>query len=103
MKSQPMQPVVPDEHGTVRFQPNSLVRYLLDAGEQYGLDMNHLATLPGISAEDWEQFAQLIGYSVSGFGDLSYVSDATYAKAAKQVRQLRVKRVKNLKKEQVGT
>ena len=30
------------------------------------------------SIEDREQFAQLIGYSVSGFGDLSYVSDETW-------------------------
>ncbi|HEY9661654.1 MAG TPA: hypothetical protein V6C65_24625, partial [Allocoleopsis sp.] len=28
------------------------------------------------------QFAQLIGYSLSGFGDLSYVSDETYAAAS---------------------
>jgi hypothetical protein len=27
---------------------------------------------------DREQFAQLIGYSVGGFGDLSYVSDEAY-------------------------
>jgi len=29
------------------------------------------------SQEDREQFAQLIGYSLSGFGELSYVSDET--------------------------
>jgi hypothetical protein len=31
--------------------------------------------------EDREQFAQLIGYSLSGFGGLSYVSDVTYYRA----------------------
>jgi len=33
--------------------------------------------------EEREQFAQLIGYSVSGFGDLSYVSDETFETAWK--------------------
>ncbi len=33
--------------------------------------------------EDWEQFAQLIGYSVSGFGTLRYVSDKAFAAAMK--------------------
>ena len=28
------------------------------------------------------QFAQLIGYSVSGYGELSYVSEASYEAAA---------------------
>ena len=30
------------------------------------------------SNEDREQFAQLIGYPFSGWGELSYVSDKTY-------------------------
>jgi hypothetical protein len=30
--------------------------------------------------EDWEQFAQLIGYSLDGFGELSYVSQETHKK-----------------------
>lgn len=66
----PMQPLIIDEHGTVRFKKNEIVRVLLDTGV---LDMNKLAVL-NFSREDREQFAQLIGYSVSGFGDLSYVS-----------------------------
>lgn len=68
----PMQPIVLDEHGVARFKANSLVRYILDAGKKYGINMNHLAILPNISQEDREQFAQLLGYSVLGFGDLSY-------------------------------
>ncbi len=75
----PIQPLLRDEHGTVRFKENAIVRYLLDNG---GIDLNKLATLP-FSQNDREQFAQLIGYSLSGFGDLSYVSDRTYEKAAK--------------------
>jgi len=70
----PIQPLALDEHGVLRFKSNAIVRYLLDNG---GIDMNDLAR-QGFSQEDSEQFAQLIGYSLSGFGDLSYVSDATY-------------------------
>lgn len=66
----PMQPVVVDEHGVKRFKANAIVRYLLDTG---GSDMNKLACL-SFSDEDREQFAQLIGYSVGGFCDLSYSS-----------------------------
>jgi hypothetical protein len=40
-----------------------------------------LACLP-FSDEDREQFAQLIGYSLGGFGDLSYASDEVYNAAA---------------------
>lgn len=68
---QPMQPVFLDPKGVVRFRPNQIVRYLLDNG---GIDLNRIAALPDLSDEDREQFAQLIGYSVSGFGDLSYAS-----------------------------
>ena len=77
----PLQPVHLDPDGVVRFVPNRIVRFLLDAGPY---DMNKLAMMPW-SDEDREQFAQLIGYSVQGFGELSYVSDEAYAAAeAKQ-------------------
>lgn len=75
----PIQPLAKDEHGTVRFKGNAIVRYLLDAGQ---FDMNHLAVTP-FSQEDREQFAQLIGYSLSGYSDLSYVRDDSYEAAAK--------------------
>jgi hypothetical protein len=74
----PMQPLVIDQVGTVRFKENAVVRYLLDNG---GVDMNQLCTLD-FSDEDRSQFAQLIGYSVSGYGELSYVSDESYERAA---------------------
>ena len=77
-QEQPIQPVYKGEDGRYRFRKNAIVRYLLDAGT---FDMNQIATLPGISREDREQFAQLIGYSVDGFGELSYVSDESYNKA----------------------
>ena len=70
----PIQPLLKDDNGVLRFKQNAIVKYLLDAGP---FDMNKLLMLP-FSQEDQEQFAQLIGYSLSGFGDLSYVSDETY-------------------------
>lgn len=62
-----------------RFVQNEVVRWLLDNG---GKDMNDIA-VQGFPQEDLEQFAQLIGYSLNGFGDLSYVSDDTYSAAEK--------------------
>jgi hypothetical protein len=75
----PMQPVYEDEHGTLRFKPNAIVRFLLDDGPN---NLNRLALLP-FSNEDREQLAQLIGYSVSGYSDLSYVSDESAEEAIK--------------------
>lgn len=69
----PIQPIERDSQGTVRFRVNKIVRFLLDNGE---FDLNDLARRD-FPDEDWEQFAQLIGYSVSGFGDLSYARQET--------------------------
>lgn len=76
----PLQPIYTDSSGVIRFQANKVVNYLLKHG---GLDLNKLAVASELSdcKEDWEQFAQLIGYSISGFGELSYVSDQTYNSA----------------------
>ena len=79
MAKHPIQPLALDKNGTLRFKENAIVVYLLDNG---GLNMNDLAVV-SFSQEDREQFAQLIGYSQCGFGDLSYVSDATYETADK--------------------
>ena len=66
----PMQPIIWVDDVT-RFQGNKIVCYLLDNG---GIDMNQIGRQQ-FDAEDAMQFAQLIGYSVSGFAELSYVSD----------------------------
>jgi hypothetical protein len=65
----PMQPLVKDADGRVRFKRNALVEYLLDNG---GLNMNDLA-MQKFPSEDRQQIAQLIGYSIDGYMDLSYV------------------------------
>ena len=69
----PIQPAADDGNDVLRFKENAIVKFLLDEGP---LDMNALARMP-FSAEDREQFAQLIGYSVVGFYDLSYVRAET--------------------------
>jgi len=68
MSAHPIQPVERDEDGVLRFKKNAIVRALLDTGR---LDMNDIMVLP-FSADDRQQFAQLIGYSVSGYEELSY-------------------------------
>ena len=72
----PMQPIyldksVGNESGVIRFQSNGIIRYLCDTGK---IDLNALALIP-FDDDDRMQLAQLLGYSVSGFGDLDYASD----------------------------
>lgn len=76
----PIQPLANDEHGTLRFKANAIVRHLLDTHPT--CDMNRLACMD-FTDDDRQQFAQLIGYSLSGYGELqSYVDDHAYATAA---------------------
>lgn len=73
----PMQPVVTDDHGVQRFKENRIVRFILDQG---GVDLNQIGAMD-FPQEDQEQFAQLIGYSLCGFEELSYVSDKEVKRA----------------------
>jgi len=77
-----MQPIV-EVNGILRFKPNRVVRYLLDHG---GIDLNRLAfEFSGKEYNDERaQLAQLIGYSLSGFSELDYVSDEMYDAAIKK-------------------
>ena len=76
----PMQPIVLDEHGVARFKQNAIVRYLIDWARNWGLGLNELSMM-NFSEEDHQQLAQLLGYSVSGYGDLSYVSQESVSEA----------------------
>jgi len=82
----PMQPIYIDEHGTARFKPNKIIEWLFGQGL---LDLNKIAIAaqdkPGFSKGDRMQLAQLLGYSVSGFGDLSYADKKVVKEADKQV------------------
>lgn len=88
---QPMQPVVQDAHGVLRFRKNAIVCTLLDRdtarGRVYpdfparsdgGLNWTGAQ---GFSQADEEQLAQLIGYSISGYHELPYVSDESVSLA----------------------
>jgi hypothetical protein len=74
--SHPIQPLVTTESGVVRFKENRIVNHICEVAEKHGTGMNELARMD-FSKEDREQFAQLIGYSASGFCTLSYVQPET--------------------------
>ena len=75
--TQPMQPIEWDGHGVIRFKQNAIIYWLFCEGK---LNLNEIA-VQDFSDEDRMQLAQLLGYSVSGFGDLSYASDEVVAEA----------------------
>ena len=79
----PIQPLIEDEQGVVRFKANEIVSYLLVCGRDgKKTDMNEIARL-NFSRSDREQFAQLIGYSHSGASELSYMSEEVLETAGK--------------------
>lgn len=83
MSKPPDQPVVLDSHGTIRFRANAVVEVLREAASKRGFDLNDLARAAGqLPQEDWEQFYQLIGYSICGYHELSFVSDAACERAS---------------------
>lgn len=70
----PIQPLEIDDHGVIRFKQNKIIGYLFESGK---LSLNDIACMP-FDQNDREQLWQLLGYSLSGYGDLSFVSDETY-------------------------
>lgn len=76
----PIQPLHLTEQGHIRFKQNKIVSDLLDFATERGFGLNEIAS-GEYSLDDHRQLAQLIGYSLSGFADLSYVDDATYETA----------------------
>lgn len=83
----PMQPFV-KENDVVRFKSNMIVRWILDqarAGKK--CDLNDIAVM-NFTQDDRIQFAQLIGYSLCGFHELSYVTDSMAKQATKEAQKL---------------
>lgn len=78
MERHPDQPLIKDDNGIVRFKENKIVSYLVD---KTGI-LNDLPMM-NFSREDRVQLTQLIGYSLDGYAELSYVSDEDYDRAAK--------------------
>ena len=77
----PIQPIVTDDKGVLRFKENQIVSDLLDFASNHGFGLNEIACRD-YSREDRQQLAQLIGYSLRGYGELrSYVDDDAYGAA----------------------
>ena len=79
----PMQPIGWDEKTgkVIRFKQNKIVRMLLDT---HKLNLNDIAKMnaKGIfNNDDYTQLMQLIGYSVSGYGELSTSPEETVREA----------------------
>lgn len=77
----PIQPITVVD-GVARFKANKIVCRLLDFATSHGFGMNEIACLD-VTADDRQQFAQLIGYSASGYESLSYVDAVAYETAAR--------------------
>lgn len=75
-----MQRLIKDKQGVVRFRENAIVRALLNVASRHGFGLNEIA-MGDYAQEDREQLAQLIGYSIAGYHELSYVSDASAKEA----------------------
>ena len=88
----PMQPIEFTKDGVIRFKQNRIIQWLFESGK---LDLNQIAIMP-FSDEDRIQLAQLLGYSVDGFGDLSYVDRKTIERADFIADRLVAKRAKKL-------
>lgn len=84
----PMQPIYKDENGRARFRSNKIVDWMLEQGrEGKKFDLNTIAAQDFPQA-DYVQLMQLIGYSVSGFHELSGVPDTACAEASAEARRL---------------
>ena len=85
-----MQPIVIDKNGTPRFAENRIISKLLEVARiaEYDLNCIHMDAQEGkFSIEEIEQFNQLIGYSVSGFGEISCHRGLTIKNADKKGRK----------------
>ena len=76
----PMQPIHVAEDGCIRFKKNRIVDDMLEHSRKHGFGLNEMA-MRDYTDDERMQLAQLIGYSVSGYGNLSYASEESVAKA----------------------
>jgi len=68
-KKHPMQPVVEAPDGVIRFKANQIISDMLEICGKHGFDLNEIAARD-YKKDDLSQLMQLIGYSVSGYGNL---------------------------------
>ena len=71
-----MRPLV-DVNGVIRFKQNAVIRWLFEQGH---LNLNRIP-VDELPLEDVEEFWQMLGYSVSGYGELSFIRPETVAEA----------------------
>jgi hypothetical protein len=69
MSKHPMQPIELDAEGTPRFKANAIVVWLFSTKR---ISLNDIP-IDQFDDEDCAQFWQLLGYSVSGYGELSFI------------------------------
>ena len=87
----PTQPVVLDEDGRARCKVNAVVRHLYNFTKTRGLNLNDIAELP-FTKEDMTQFMQLLGYTVDGLAELSFVETNIVRKLDAEAAKLRSRR-----------
>lgn len=74
-----MRELVKDKNGVVRFKQNVIIDWLQETKR---IDLNDIARHIGLfPIEDVEEFWQMLGYSVGGYGDLSFVREETIQEA----------------------
>lgn len=83
----PIQPIISYENRVIRFKENQIVRDLFDTHPS--LDMQAI-TKRDYSETDRQQFAMLIGHTISGFNKLSYANDDVYNAVNVKIGQTRL-------------
>lgn len=85
----PEQPIGLADDGVIRFKGNSIIEDLFDSG---ALDLNEISRRVhrgDFPEEDYVQLTQLLGYSVSGWGDLSTSPPEMVAAADREAERIR--------------
>lgn len=74
-----------DPDGQPRFQRNAIVSWLVHTDR---VDLNEIIATHAWPIKDQEEFWQMLGYSVSAFGNLTFVRPKTTKKADRRTRKL---------------
>ena len=75
MANHPMQPLERDpKDDRFHFKPNGIIQFLMNHARENGMSLSLLADMPW-PKEDWDQFYQLLGFDLDGYGTSSLVSD----------------------------
>lgn len=82
----PTQPIEVDDGGVVRFKRNKVVEFMLDHPDKADLNtLSFQVQLGQLPEADYMQLMQLIGYSVSGYGDLAEGGSKAWRKHAEKM------------------